>query len=143
MSKIEWTDTTWVHSIHGPNEGRCGTHSRKEGRRADRRISRQDQWWRKVVHYLPSVAFSRRVCHRPHPLRWADCFLSDKPQSGHEKLVCGQAWPAKREDLCPRQRRRPKASTPPSELLCGSWAAAKSQYDSVRGLWPRRQGASA
>ena len=132
MSKIEWTDTTCVHTIvYGTNPRRRTIDRSKEGGLHRSRVHAPRSRRREVVYRVQSLARRSRVQHRQKSLGWIE---SPVPRMAQEQ-ICSQAQEApKGTDVCSATRRRRSTGPASRQLLCRERSACPSQHAAMPRL---------
>lgn len=143
LTKIEWTDRTWVHSMYGANKSWSAPDSSQKGWRNSRRVRSKGFQWREVVHNLQTLAYSVSICKRQVALRWVGVVLLGIK----ERFVAISIYPSpqetQRKNLCPSKGWGPPSSETTCELLCRGRNYSESLFTAVCRLQGNVGGGSA
>lgn len=131
---ISWTDSTWVHSMHGANMRGCTEKCREKSGIICQSLSTKGGKWRKVVLPLQDMAPESRLWCRRKSSRRVGCVVPSEQKCLRAVKVSTQTPTVTGPVLRPRPDWRLPASPASNQLLCRSGADSESQLVAMRGL---------
>lgn len=133
-SRIEWTDTTVVHSMNGTNARWGDKDCRKEDRCLCGRVRYASCIWGEVVHTVSRMAQSWRVSGGLKQSGWIGIVVQAEQEYSEQATLYGEANAKAWQVICASKRWGQTTSEATYQLLRGVWIDSTSQFFALPGL---------